>query len=404
MKSKTLSSSFTIFKKDITRFSPLWLLWCGMYLFIGYLFASTKTDITAGSFPNMFTYANLIYGICCAVILFGYLSDPRECIMLHSLPIRREKLFLIHLLAGLTIQIVPTALFCLSMSPFSGGNVFAIFVLMVMQFVFFFGLGIFCVMLTGRKFAAVMFYGLINVAAPLTLFAVNTLYIPLLPGIEIRSNPFMQFCPAASMTYRDCAHFEIWSFDSGMSAYFIHIGIFTAIGVVLMLGALVLYRHRKLEYAENFLALPYLRFLFVPICTIFTACFFTIFSFAFLGNSYWFMLGLGGVLGYFGTMMLLHHSPRVFYPKSLGGFALIAVLLAGSISLVKLDPLHRITYVPEADDVARVELYRYESNEDCYFTEDQEQIKKLLYLHICVPDSATNVRAWITQYLSEQEN
>ncbi len=381
MKSKTLSSNFTIFKKDITRFSPIWLLWCGMFLIMGYLTVNSGMDITLSDFPNMFTWVNLIYGICCAVVLFGYLSDPKECIMVHSLPIRRENLFFIHLLAGLTMHIIPTALFCLCMISSCEGSIFAMFALMVMQFVFFYGLGIFCMMLTGRKFAAVVLYGLINVAAPLILFAVNTLYIPLLPGIELRRNPFLQFCPVMSMIYQDTFRFEFWSFTSNLTAYLRHVAIFAAIGVGLMLVSLVLYRCRKLECAENFMAFPKLNFIFVPVCTIFCGCFFTIFSFGFGLNSYWFLLGLGGVISYVASMMLLRHSPKVFDPKSLGGFALIAALVAGSLFVVKMDPMGLTSRIPDADSVVRAELYTYELNEDCYFTEDPEQIAKLLELH-----------------------
>ncbi len=381
MKSKTLSSSFTIFKKDITRFSPIWLLWSGMFLLMGYLIIDTNTDITLNYFSSLFTIASIIYGISCAVVLFGYLSDPRECVMLHSLPIRRENLFTVHLLAGLVMHLVPTALFCLCMIPSCSGSVLALFGVLVMQFVFFYGLGIFCVMLTGRRFAAVLVYGLINAAAPLLLFAVQTLYIHLLPGIELHVNSFMKFCPLMSMVFRDFFQSHMWSFAKDLDAYMQHLAVFAAIGLGLIALSLVLYRLRKLECAENFMAFPGLSFLFVPACTVFSGCFLTIFSYIPGAGSYWFLLILGGVTGYFASMMLLRHSPKVFDPKSLCGFALIVAVMAGSLFLTKLDFFGLVSRVPEVEQVARVEMFRYELDNSRYFTEDPEEISKLTKLH-----------------------
>ncbi len=404
MKSKKLSSDFTVFRKDITRFSPIWLLWCGLFLLIGYLAVNSETDITLTSFPTMFTYANLIYGICCAVFLFGYLSDQKECIMTHCLPIRRETLFFIHLLAGLLMQMVPTALFCLSMIPSSSGNLFALFGLLVLQFVFFYGLGIFCVMLTGRKFAAVVLYGLINAAAPLLFFAINTLYIPLLPGLELSSSAFMRFCPLVTMIYRDFSQITWWSFADETSAYLQHVAVIASVGVGLTAASLLLYRFRKLECAESFIAFPRLNVLFVLVCTIFCGCFFTIFSDIFSESSYWFMLVLGGVIGYFSSMMLLRHSSKVFGPKSLGGFALIAAVIAGSLFLTKMDPIGLVTRIPDPHQVVRAELYRYEAEGNSYFTEDPEEISKLMDLHQALIEQKPTDSTWHVELLYHMDD
>ncbi len=383
MKSKTLSSDLTLFKKDITRFSPLWLIWSMMYVICGYMLYSSGHDLTDRYeiFPVEFTIGNIIYGIGCAVTLFGYLSDTRECISVHSLPIRRENQFLVHLLSGFAMHIIPSALFCLSILPLCNGNVFAMFCFMVMQFVFYFGLGIFCVMLTGRKFAAVAMFGLINFAAMLTYLAVDIIYIPFLPGIQLNIDKFMQFCPPACMMFKAFEYSRSWEMDVDFTAYTQVIAIFAAIGVALIIVSLVLYRIRKLESAERFMAFPGLNFLFVVICTLFCGCFFISFSSIITQNSYWAMLGFGILIGYFGSIMLLHRTPRVFYKKSLIGLVMITFVIVGSIFVTKMDPLGRVRYIPEPEDVERAELYYYEPSSSFYYTEDLEQITQLEQLH-----------------------
>ena len=384
MKSKKLSSDLTLFKKDITRFAPLWLVWCVMYLIIGYVLYINGRDLTDryDIFPVQFVIANMIYGFVCAVTLFGYLFDPKECITTHSLPIRRENLFLVHLLSGLVMHIVPTAIFCLSITPLCNGNMFAMFGFMVMQFVFFYGLGIFCVTLTGRKFAAAAMFGLINFASPLVYLATNILYVPLLPGIQLNSDPFMQFCPPATMMYKSFDQSISWINGMDFAAYAQTLAIFTAIGVGLMIASVVLYRIRKLECAESFMAFPKLNILFVLVCTLFCGCFFTSFFTLFtMVSNYWITLTFGTVIGYFASIMILRRSAKVFNVKSIVGLAVFTVLLAGSLLVTDMDPLGLVTYVPSADQVARVELRTYESSSNCYFTEDPEQIEKLEQLH-----------------------
>ncbi len=384
MKSKTLSSDLTVFKKDITRFSPVWLIWCVMFLLRGYTLHTAGQDLTDRYeiFPTEFVIANMIYGFCCAVSLFGYLFDPKECITTHSLPIRREHLFLTHLLSGFAMHIVPSGLFFLAIAPMCHGNVFALFGYMVLQFVFFYGLGIFCVMLTGRKFAAAVMYGLINSISMLTFFAVTIVYMPMLKGIELMPNAFLRFCPPAAMMSK--GELDVWQAGIDEAAYLQTIGIFAAVGVGLMLVSLVLYRRRKLECAENFMAYPALNYLFVLICTVFCGCFFTAFSSLFLYEGQWGMLGLGTVIGYFASMMVLKRSPRVFYRRSFAGLAALGILMAGSIFTVKADPLGLTSYVPNPDSVIFAEVSGY--GRDSYFTEDPAQLQKITQLHEALID------------------
>ena len=106
MKCRTSSSDLAILKKDLTRFAPVWLGLCA-YLTIWAI------NLLTTDYYNSLVYEPIapIFAPILAMVLFSYLFDPKECFMVHSLPIRRERLFGIHILAGLVMFLIPTAIF-----------------------------------------------------------------------------------------------------------------------------------------------------------------------------------------------------------------------------------------------------------------------------------------------------
>ena len=110
MQSKTSFCEFfnkTLFRKNLTRFWPLW----AAPSFIGALFPlavltnllrDPHWDLTAlqltASYYEIVTYAlpilSLCYAILVAVAVWSYLFNARSVGLMHTLPIRREGLFL----------------------------------------------------------------------------------------------------------------------------------------------------------------------------------------------------------------------------------------------------------------------------------------------------------------------
>ncbi len=380
MRSKTLSSDLTVFKKDLTRFSPLWITWSVFLLINCYLIYSNGLDPSDryDVFPTEILIANILLGFCSPVMLFGYLFDPKECFTTHSLPIRRERLFLSHLLSGVVMYLVPWTLYCLAIAPACKNGLLPMFVLSGLQFLFFYGLGIFCVMLTGQKFSAAIMYGLLNFGSILVYLTAEVIYMPLLPGVTLSMDPFVRLCPPAAMMFRTSVHSWL---AQDLIPYSRNILLFAAVGVGLLVASVFLYRSRKLERAENFMAYPALNYLFVVLCTVFSGWFFTIFSSLFSASNYWVMLAIGCIIGYFASVMLLKHSPKVFYGKALAGFALIGVVMVGSILMVKADPMGYVHYMPEPQSITRMELSRDEYDHRTYFTEDPAMFEGLMQLH-----------------------
>lgn len=371
MKSRTSSSKFRVFKKDLTRFAPTWVEYSAALLIAYYFILRGDGDIAyKGSwneFLSFFAWVNAAYGFICGVNLFGYLTDPRECNTVHAFPIRREEYFLVHTLAGFLMALVPNAVFILLNIPLAGGSLVNHFVGMMLEFVFFYGLAIFCMFLTGRKFAAATLFGLFNGLSMLIYWAVYVIYLPSLPGVVLDYEAFLIFTPLMKMMQ-----------EEGQMTILL---AYAAVGLGLMIGSMLLYRRRKLEYAGDFIAIKWLTPVFLVALSIAVGCVLGAFSSLFDEDFSYFLLGFGLVLGYFTGQMLLKRTIRVFSLRSIGSAAVLAAVVFLSIFVTELDPFGRVTYVPDSNFVSSVEIRRYEGNQFFYEATDPAVIADITDLH-----------------------
>lgn len=121
MQSKTSYFNAMLFRKNLTRFWPLW----GLASFVGALFPlAVLLDmvhrgwnvLSAPDFTGMYYDAvsavpviNLVYAALCAMAVWSYLYNARSVGLMHTLPIRREGLFLTNFLSGLSMTLIPYA-------------------------------------------------------------------------------------------------------------------------------------------------------------------------------------------------------------------------------------------------------------------------------------------------------
>lgn len=368
MRSRTSSSNWTVFKKDLTRFAPVWIEYAVVLAVISYiLLTNGSRSWDSDGTVIVFAFINLFYGYICAQTVFGYLHDSVECNTVHAFPIRREVYFGLHLNAGFWMSFIPNGLFCLSLISLDPGEVWMLFLIMNIQFVFFYGLGILCMFLTGRKFAALTLYGLLNFLAPFVQWAVTTLYLPKLPGIWINEDIFNWFYPMFQFVQLQDNGFETW---------------YALAAIVMLSVSFFLYRRRKLEYAGDFLAVKPLTGVFLAAVSFVCGCILEFLAQDVYGDSSNTMLVVGLLVGWFTGLMLLHKTVRVFQPRRLlGGAAIVAVVL-GSLWLVELDLPNRVYYIPEPEQVKKVSLgMNYSQWADTYDTEDPEVIADILTLH-----------------------
>ena len=124
MRLKTSLFNWTLFKKDIFRVWPFWVLQLVIFqlmstvqIFSGFLYYKQKMvlGLVTSYMPNMqmrmiafvsgALYSLIIAVVCIisAVLVFSYLNKRVESYMIHSFPLTRQTLFVTHGLAGLSM-------------------------------------------------------------------------------------------------------------------------------------------------------------------------------------------------------------------------------------------------------------------------------------------------------------
>lgn len=392
MKPRTSFSKGKLLRKDITRFAPLWSIYLIGGLLVVMSIVSHESEYrTARNLSDTlipFTVINMIYAALCAQVLFGDLFKSRMCNALHAMPPRREHWFAIHTVAGLLFSLVPNTIGVLCLLP-GLKNQWAVglgwLLGMELQFLFFFGLAVFCSMCAGNRLAAVCLYGMINFAAPITTWIISTIYVPMLPGVVVNADSLDIFCPVSYIMGLDLmktvpesllAGFEdfIWVPDWHQWTYLFVVAF---VGTVLLVLSLLMYRRRKLETAGDFMAVRALNPVFSVAYTIFVGALFAMFGSA-MGKSYLVFLLVGVVVGYFTGQMLLRRTVKVFQGKTFIRFACVAAVITLSLVAIWLDIFGIASWVPKVSRVDTAVVYI--GGVETELTE-QEDIAKLSEIH-----------------------
>lgn len=409
MKSRTSFFHKTVFKKDLTRFSPAW----GVYTIILLLAVVSLANVNHAYFrvQNVSDYivvmgwANLFYGAVAAQLLFGDLYNSRMCNALHALPLRRESWFATHVVSGICFSLLPNLAIALIALPALrlGGGWTAIFWWLLaseLQYLFFFGTAVLCVMLTGNRFGQTALYGILNFAGVLAYWMASAVYEPFLHGVQFSETPFMLVCPIGQISSNmpDVLTVDFERIENALGEtenYIIHsitpetgwgyMTICAAVGVVALLGALALYRKRKLECAGDFVAIGAMEPVVTVIVTVFAGGVCHMFADAFGMNLRSVMLGAGMVVGFFACRMMLERSTRVFCKKAFLFCGSIVAVFGLTVLLTHLDPVGITRYVPDAADVESITFsrsYSLHSHQDFPYTAvSPEDIAALQQVH-----------------------
>ena len=404
MKSRTSFFNGKVLKKDITRFAPVWGLYI-LFLLVDFLTGARndQKEILAASLADMMrtmSVVNLIYGGVCANMLFGDLFQSRMCNALHTMPMRREGWFFTHVLAGVLFSLVPNVLSAVFQTVLLGEYFYMAPLWLLAatgQFLFFFGVGVFAVMCAGNRLGMAAVYALINGFSAMVFAVAKGVFEPLMYGIELLSDPFTFFCPVFWMAEERFLRFDYdfvdGAFTNGRIREFYpemwgYLAAVAAIGVVFAGLALLLYRKRKLERAGDFLAIRALEPVFIVVCSVAGGVFLYTMSEAFGFTVDYLLMAIGVVVAFFGSQMLIKRTVRVFKPRQLLGLAALAVVIAGSLVLTKVDPVGITRYVPETQEIASMRVFRDNDrgiygyqNPDCYQLEDPAQIDAFRQIH-----------------------
>lgn len=437
MKSKTSCFNKTIFKKNMTRFAPVMgaytlCLILGMVMMYQnnqqmghtFWFASRMADCI-----STMGVVNLFAAPLAAMLLFGDLYNSRMCNALHAMPVRRETLFLTNVVSGLLFSLIPTAVMALLAVPLLNAtiveNAWQIallwFVGTNLQFIAFFGIGVFSVFCTGNRFAMAVVYAVLNGGAYVLYYVIDAIYTPMLFGVVTPSRWVVFLTPVANMTsgtYVSVQSFnelsvQFYGREAEMVASFsvdrerfASLLICAAAGIAFALAGLLLYRKRDLECAGDAVAFPIFQPVFQLVCAV------AVGTLGVMGVNSFFayridintpmiflILFCGIAAGWFGGKMLLKRTTRVFELRSWMGLGILAVLTAVSLVATHFDVLGIEDRIPDVKDVRSVTL-NYDGEE----LTDEKDIRQMTTLHaMALEDHIMGYGSYPLSYILHRE-
>ena len=391
MKNAFLNS--TVLKKDILRFSPVWILFWVCLVISGQTVELMQMGATMST-------GIMVYAFVCACALFADLYSPRRCNALHALPLRRECWFFTHCTAGLLFFIVPVLGFCAGYGGYAalqGGNAWDVlctnFAVAGLQYLLFFGIAVLCVMLAGNYIGAALMYVVMNYLSPVLKWLFTSLIEPLLYGICVNTALFDWFSPVEKLEYYayDYTLSDIYQppkanwYATGNWGYAL---ICAGVGIAACMLALQLYRRRKLETAADLLSVRWLGPAFVCVLSLMAGVAF----FRLVGHSTdeYFMLVPYIALGFFAGRMLLKRRVNVFGLKDFLQLGLVLFILTDTLLLAHWASYGVVKRIPDADDVSSVGVYftdgksnyRYEDSlREDYTATSAESIGAIIRTH-----------------------
>ena len=428
MRSKTSCFNGTLFRKNLSRYWPLW----GLASFGGALFPLAMlvnllhsgfdfwTPLeTTQAYYNVLSYGvpviSIVYAVLCAMAVWNYLYNARSVGLMHTLPIRREGLFVTNVLSGLVMMAIPyavTGVLIVLVSFLYGGfepvGVLVTILGVAGESIFFFGLATFCALIVGNVFMLPALYGLLNFLAVLTDFTVNLLAQGFCFGLSSSYSGTVEWLsPVVYLMQQvqpNSTYETQWVTDRlGGQRYETSvptsvtlengwlIAVYAAVGVVLLVLAWLLYRRRRSESAGDVVAVNWMKPVFRYGWAAFSAILggrllYALFWESFQNGLYFTVLPMilcmivGGAVGYYAASMLLAKTLRVFRSTWKG---MLAVAL-GCIALcaaMKFDVFGVVRRVPAADSVKQVNLYAADSNYYLTPGQDDALIEKVRALH-----------------------
>ena len=438
MLSKTSYFNPTLFRRNLTRFWPLW----GLASFIGALFPLAVLldmvhrgwhSFSGPEFTQMYynpvsavPVISLVYAALCAMAVWGYLHNTRSVGLMHTLPIRREGLFLTNFLSGLTMTLIPyavTGILCVVVSLCGGAfdaRGLAVTVLAVLgESFFYFSSATFVAFITGNVFAMPPLYALLHFLAVLLdwlissfaqgfIFGFSTHYTGvaewLSPTVYLvsRVHPDGQYAEV-QRTLADGTSYT----DSVLTAVdlenFWLVGVYALAGLALALLALLLYRSRRSETAGDVVAVGWLRPVFrygvAGLCALLGGqLLYSLFWYGFQTGSYYDTLPMvvcllvAGAIGYYGASMLLAKSLKVFR----GSWKGLLAVLAGCVLVcctLHFDLLGIASRVPEASQIQTLEVRTADNSYTLTPEQDGDLVEQIRAIHQAIVADKAHVQA-----------
>ena len=437
MQSKTSCFNITLFRKNLSRFWPLW----GLAGLVAALFPLAelvnllqygRPYPTIPEFSRMYyevvaalPVLALVYAALCALAVWSYLFSARSIGLLHTLPIRREGLFVTNFLSGMAMMLIPCAaagivsiLTSLVCGAFDAASL-AVTILAVLGEVFFyFSSATFVCFITGNAFAMPPLYALLHFLAVLLdqlissfaqgfIFGLSSSYTGVVEWLS--PTVYLNNHVRAVGQYMDVERFlpEYGGpyIDSVLTSVELEnvrvVGLYALAGAVLAVLSLLLCRRRRSETAGDVVAVgalrPVFRYGVAGLAALLGGQFlYSLFCAAFQTGAYYMPIPLAacmlaaGAVGYFGASMLLSKSLRVFR-SSWKGLIAVAAGCAGLCCVLHFDLLGVAGRVPAASEVDEVYVRMADNSYTFLPGEDAELLEQARSIHQAIIDDEQHI-------------
>lgn len=397
MKSKISFFNMGIYKSMLRRFWPLWALHFGAFLLIMPIITLVNS---MGSYVDpevVFTLAGgmieaspavaFAMAMLSAMAVYGFMYNSRSTGLIASLPVRREAvlgsawLSAVSVVIASNIVIALLTFLCALPSGADTGDVFkTVFqwaAIYSLHFILFFGIASITAVMTGNSIAMPVLYIIFNFLAVGIELLVRTYCSMLVWGMSSVSIATDFLSPLVYMYSRDIieAIYDVSASGIGYSMR-MPVGIdymqwtssiiYCCVGIVLSVGALLMFRRRRMETAGDVVSIPCLKPIFkygVAICTalcgglLIYALFYGLFDYddSSVANLIAMCLGMFifGFIGYFGAKMLLNKSFHVFR-GSWPGYIILCCLSIVFVLCCDLDVMNLGGYTPDISEVESI--------------------------------------------------
>ena len=316
-----------------------------------------QIDCVRGAMGLNLAFA-LMLGVYFGVVTCGYMMRRRSAYFWHALPQKRETLYTTSVTASLCCAALGTLASLVFTLAILGardatavvfGCFFLYFAKNLLWFLIAYAITVFAGSFSGSGVIQ-MLMSLVITFYPLALYSgllmLRGLYASYFAEEYYFGLPFVKWlCPV----YYAAAHF-----DDGFAAVPTVCAVLAVL--LLLLGALCIYRRRAVENAEKPIVFArlgsVLKYLLVFVVTVYAGLFFEAVS-----GGGWIVFGFasGGLLSFLLVNTILEKSPKAMF-KGWRGFIIFAVAFALFFAAFSLDVFHTIDRVPEAEDVTRAEV------------------------------------------------
>ena len=402
MKSSLSFCNRTVLFKNVRRFAPLWALYLAGMLLIGPVMLCRVYfgEIVAGRVAAASRYMNalvevgwyisFLYALLTASMCFKYLHNVRSAYMLHALPVNRSTYYGTNLISGLLFALAPmtlSVLLCLGLLlTFGVTNAFALafgtLLNWTLQYLFFYGVAVFCMLLTGRNIIGVLTYFAVNVIGFILPALVCATVDPLFFGFTCSGEDFVVLSPIFQ---------EFRSLRDAPGSLDLLTWIYAAVGVLLLVLGWLHYRKRQIERVGDAMIYRWasivFQVLFTALCTLGLGWMLWLIVTGFDTGSVYRLylpflacLSVGCFVGWFAARMMLKRTVRVFQKSGWLGCGVAVAVVWVCLLGVRFDVFGLQKYVPAQSSVSAVEVCTGGENTRITLSEPA-QIAQAIELH-----------------------